>query len=53
VRVVYAYMRMRSVDWAYDGMDLGAGTLSSVLPTNETAFNFGVHVIGVSYVISF
>ena len=37
VRVVYAYMRMRSADWAYEGMQIGAGTLSSVLPTNETA----------------
>jgi hypothetical protein len=53
LRVVYAYMRMRSVDWAYDGMQIGSATLSGVLPTNETAFNFGVHVFGVAYVISF
>jgi MtrB/PioB family decaheme-associated outer membrane protein len=53
VRLVYAYMRMRSVDWVYDGMQIGAGTLNTVLPTNETPFNYGVHVIGVSYVIAF
>jgi MtrB/PioB family decaheme-associated outer membrane protein len=53
LRVVYSYMRMRSVDWAYDGMQIGAATLSGVLPTNETAFNFGVHVVGVAYVIGF
>ena len=53
LRVVYAYMRMRSVDWTYDGMQIGTTTLSGVLPTNETAFNFGVHVFGVAYVIGF
>jgi MtrB/PioB family decaheme-associated outer membrane protein len=53
LRGVYAYMRMHSADWAYEGMQIGAGTPSGVLPTNETAFNYGVHVIGVSYVIAF
>ena len=46
LRVVYAYMRMRSVDWAYDGMQIGDGSPSGVLPTNETPFNYGVHVVG-------
>lgn len=52
-RMVYAYMRMRSADWAYDGMQVGPGTLSGVLPTSELPFNYGVHVIGVSYVFAF
>lgn len=53
LRVLYSYLRMRSVDWSYDGMQLGSATLSGVLPTNEAAFNFGVHVVGISYVIDF
>jgi hypothetical protein len=53
LRIVYDYMRMRSADWAYDGMQIGNGTPSGVLPTQETPFNYGVHVIGVSYVIAF
>ena len=53
LRIVYDYMRMRSADWAYDGMQIGSGTPSGVLPTQETPFNYGVHVIGVSYVIAF
>jgi hypothetical protein len=53
LRVVYDYMRMRSADWMYDGMQIGSGTLSGVLPSLETPFNYGVHVIGVSYLIAF
>ena len=53
LRIVYDYMRMRSADWMFDGMQIGAGTISGVLPSMETAFNYGVHVIGVSYVIAF
>jgi hypothetical protein len=53
IHVVYAYLWMKSADWAYDGMQIGAGTVSGVLPTNETPFNYGIHVIGVSYVIGF
>ena len=53
LRLIYAYMRLRSADWAYDGMQIGDGTPSGVLPTNETPFNYGVHVVGVSYVIAF
>ena len=51
LRVAYAYLRMRSNDFAYDGMQFG--TLSAQLPTNEQPFNYGVHVIGVSYVVVF
>jgi MtrB/PioB family decaheme-associated outer membrane protein len=53
LRLVYAYMRMRSADWVYDGTQIGTGTPSGVLPTDETPFNYGVHVVGVSYVIAF
>ena len=53
LRVVYAYMRMRSADWIYDGMQIGAGTISGVLPSLETPFNYGVHVIGFSYLVAF
>ena len=53
LRIVYDYMRMRSADWMYDGMQIGAGTISGVLPSMETPFNYGVHVIGVSYLIAF
>ncbi len=53
LRIVYAYLRMRSADWVYDGMQIGAGTPSGVLPTNETPFNYDVHVVAVSYIIAF
>ena len=53
LRIVYDYMRMRSADWMFDGMQIGAGTISGVLPSMETPFNYGVHVIGVSYLIAF
>jgi len=53
LRIVYDYMRMRSADWMYDGMQIGAGTIAGVLPSMETPFKYGVHVIGVSYVIAF
>ena len=53
VRVAYSYLRMKSYDWVYDGMQIGAGTIAGVLPTNETAFNYSVNVVGVSYILSF
>lgn len=53
LRLVYAYLWMKSADWVYDGMQIGAGTIAGVLPSNETAFNYGVHIFGVSYVIGF
>jgi MtrB/PioB family decaheme-associated outer membrane protein len=51
VRVLYTYMRMRSADWSYEGMQFGS--LSGVLPTNEQPFVYAVHVVAVSYVMSF
>ena len=53
LRVIYSYLRMRSADWVYEGMQIGAGTIAGVLPTNEQAFNYGVHVVGLSWVVSF
>ena len=38
LRVAYAYLRMRSDDWVYEGMQFGS--LSAVLPTNEQPFNY-------------
>lgn len=53
LRVLYSYMRMKSSDWVYDGMQIGAGTIAGVLPTNEQAFNYSINVLGVSYIFSF
>jgi hypothetical protein len=51
VRVAYAYLHMKSADWAYEGMQFGS--LSGILPSNEQPFNYSVNVIGVSYILSF
>jgi hypothetical protein len=53
LRLSYAYLRMTSSDWQYDGMQMGMGTLSGVLPTNEQPFNYHDHMFGVSYVVTF
>jgi len=53
LRVLYTYMHSSSADWAYDGMQMGMGTPSGVLPTNEQPFNYGVHVFGVSWAVTF
>ncbi len=47
----YAYLRSRNTDWMYEGMQLGS--MSGVLPTSEQPFNYGVHMLGVSYVVTF
>jgi hypothetical protein len=51
VRVAYAYLHMKSADWAYEGMQFGS--LSGILPSNEQPFNYSVNVVGVSYVLTF
>lgn len=51
VRAGYAYQYMKSVDWAYDGMQIGG--LAGSLPTNEQAPNYRVHTIAVSYIYTF
>jgi hypothetical protein len=53
VRVAYSFLRMKASDWVYDGMQIGAGTIAGVLPSNETPFNYTVNVVGVSYILSF
>jgi MtrB/PioB family decaheme-associated outer membrane protein len=50
-RIAYLYSRLRSVDWAYDGMQYGG--LAPVLPSNEQSPNYSVHAVGMSCVISF
>ena len=44
---------MTSSDWMYEGMQIGLGTPSGVLPTNEQPFSYKVHVLGVSYAVTF
>ena len=51
MRLAYAYLRMRSDDPAYEGMQFGS--VSTVLPTNEQAFKYSVNVFGVSYILTF
>jgi hypothetical protein len=51
VRFAYLYSRMRSVDWAYDGLQYGG--LVQLLPDLEQAPNYSVSVVGVSFIYSF
>jgi hypothetical protein len=51
LHIAYTYMKMTSADFAYEGMQFGS--LSGVLPSNEQPFNYSVHVIGASYVVTF
>jgi hypothetical protein len=51
VRMSYAFRRLRTTDFAYDGAQ--PGTLTTVMPTSEQAPQFSVHVIGVSYLYTF
>jgi MtrB/PioB family decaheme-associated outer membrane protein len=50
IRIGYAYQRLRSTDWAYDGMQLGG--LAGVLPSMETAPNYKQQLLGVSLIYS-
>jgi hypothetical protein len=49
--VGYLWQHMKAVDWAYEGMQYGG--LSGVLPTNETAPNYTVQTLVLSYQQSF
>jgi MtrB/PioB family decaheme-associated outer membrane protein len=51
VRVAYAYLRMDNADWMYQGMQFGS--LSAQLPTSEQPFHYRVHLVSVSYLLSF
>jgi hypothetical protein len=53
LRLLYSYLRMESADWMYEGMQMGAGTPGGVLPTLEQPFNYHVHILGMSYVVTF
>ncbi len=47
MRVFYLYQRMKSSDFAYQGMQFGTGT--EQLPTLEQAPNYSVHVVGLTF----
>jgi hypothetical protein len=51
LRFFYWYQRLRTTDFAYDGMQYG--TITSVMPTSEKAPNYNVSVVGVSYIYRF
>lgn len=47
LRLGYMYGHLKSTDYTYDGMQ--DGTITSVMPTNQTAPSYNVSVFGVSY----
>jgi hypothetical protein len=51
LRVGYSFLRMKSNDPAYEGMQFGS--LSGVLPTSEQPFNYKVSIVGIGYVLTF
>jgi MtrB/PioB family decaheme-associated outer membrane protein len=51
LHLVYDFMHMTNTDWAYESMQFGSA--ATILPTNEQPFNYSVHVVGVSYVVTF
>jgi MtrB/PioB family decaheme-associated outer membrane protein len=53
IRVAYSHIHMDNADPMYEGMQIGAGTPSGVLPSLEQSFNHDVSVLGVSYVMRF
>jgi MtrB/PioB family decaheme-associated outer membrane protein len=50
VRFMYMYGQLHSTDYAYAGTQYG--TITSVMPTNQTAPDYNVSVFGLSYVYS-
>jgi hypothetical protein len=48
VRFMYMWGQLHSTDYVYDGTQYG--TISSVMPTDQTAPNYNVSVFGLSYV---
>ena len=48
IRAFYWWQRLQTSDYAYDGMQFGS--ISSVIPTAETAPNYNVSIVGVSYI---
>ena len=53
IRATYSHIHMDNADPMYEGMQIGAGTLSGVLPSLEQSFNHDVSVLGVSYILRF
>jgi hypothetical protein len=53
LRLEYAFQHMSSDDWMYEGMQIGAGTLVNVLPSDEQPFAYGVHALSINYVVTF
>jgi hypothetical protein len=51
VRLVYIYEKLKTSDFAYQGLQYG--TQTTVIPTNEQSPNYTVNVVGISYVYSF
>ncbi len=47
---MYVYGQLHSTDYALDGTQYG--TLTQVMPTNQTNPNYNVSVFGLSYVYS-
>ena len=50
VRMMYLFGRLQSNDYAYAGTQYG--TITSVMPTNQTAPSYNVSVFGLSYLYS-
>jgi len=51
VRLLYSFLHMKAVDYAYDGMQYG--TMATVMPTSEIAPSYNVHAIAASYIYTF
>jgi MtrB/PioB family decaheme-associated outer membrane protein len=51
LRLAYAYQRLSTIDWAYEGLNPGGPT--QFLPTFEQTPRHEVHTVGLSYVYSF
>jgi hypothetical protein len=51
VRFAYGFQYLRVSDWGYEGSQDGG--LTQILPTREQAPHYRVHLIGISYQLSF
>jgi MtrB/PioB family decaheme-associated outer membrane protein len=53
IRAAYSHIHMDNADPMYEGMQIGVGTPSGVLPSLEQSFNHDVSVLSVSYILRF
>jgi MtrB/PioB family decaheme-associated outer membrane protein len=53
IRAAYSHIHMDNADPMYEGMQIGVGTPSGVLPSLEQSFNHDVNVLSVSYIMRF